>query len=165
MAGIRLTSTSAELKDQDEPKIVTVSLVFATTKSYFPLQRWQWTNITCIITAVIFTAQKFTQQKSDSIQFHYSEKGNSVLISENSSHKTCRKAQKGQKRKQQLERGGRTPGTCRQAAPSHSDTSAWESSSLREGWGWAASFLPTSASHNTLPTLPISRRFGGDLWV
>lgn len=129
-AGIRLLSTSAELKDQDEPKIVTMSLVSPITKSYFPLRRWKWTYITCITTAAIFTAQKLAQQEFNSIKFHYSEKGNSVLTSENSSHKTCRKAQKGQKRKQLLGRVWRMPGTCRQVAPSHPDTSAWERSSL-----------------------------------
>lgn len=128
-----------ELKDQDEAKIVTVSHVSATTNSHFPLRRWQWTYITCIITAAIFTAQKLAQQEFNSIKFHYSEKGNSVLTSENSGHKTCRKAQKGQKRKQPLGRGGRTPGACRQAAPGHPDTSARESSSLRGGW---AAILP-----------------------
>lgn len=90
------------------PKIVTVSLVSATTKSYFPLRRWQWTYITRIITAAIFTAQKLAQQEFNSTKFHYSEKGSSVLTSENSSHKTHGKAQKGQKRQQPPGRGGRT---------------------------------------------------------
>ena len=106
-----------ELKDHNEPKIVTLSLVSATTKSYFPLRRWQWTYITCIITAAIFTAQKLAQQAFNSIKFHCSEKGNSVLTSENSSHKICRKAQKRQKSSQPLGSVGRTPGTCGQATP------------------------------------------------
>lgn len=105
--------------------------------------------MTCIIAAAIFTAQKLAQQEFNSIKFHYSEKGNSAPTSEISSHKTCRTAQEGQKRNELLGRVGGCQ-CLRVSCPGHCDTSARESSSLRE----CASFLPTSAPHGTGPALP-----------
>lgn len=129
--GIRIMSTSTELKDQGEPEIVTRSLASATTKSYFPLRRWQWMYITCIITAAIFTAQKLAQQEFNSIKFHYSEKGNSVLTSENSSHKTCKRLRKDRKGNSRWGGVGGHQAPAGKLSPATPNTSAQESSSLR----------------------------------
>lgn len=51
--------------------------------------------ITCITTAAIFAAQKLARQELNSIKFHYSEKGKSVLTSATKPAERLRKDRKG----------------------------------------------------------------------
>lgn len=108
-------STSTELKDQNGPKIVIMPLVSVPTKPHFPLQRWQRMYVTCITTAAIFTAQKLAQQEFNSIKFHYSEKGNSVLTSEKPQN-----LQKGSERTEKERAAGEGRRT-RTSCPGHPD--------------------------------------------